>query len=136
MEGSLSPEQEARFNAHLEQCSSCSSLAREFHLLGETIIKEKRLEPNPFLKTRILQHIDNHNLDAHSERGYHLPRILQPAIITISLVAALLTGYLLGRQATPGNPQSAMIREQIEVLRSDLFTTDFIDENKSLLNNK
>jgi anti-sigma factor RsiW len=136
IDGSLHESVRSLVNQHVSGCSPCASLLEGFTAMGTTIEREKALEPNPFTSTRILQHISA-TLDQRRFRPVPVyQRILQPALITVSLLLALFTGYILGKHEAPGIRSGLAGKSQVEILKSELFINDFIDEDKSLSGNK
>lgn len=121
---------------HAEKCTVCNHLILEFKGLNTLIDKEKKLQPNPFATTRILQHI---TLELEQRQRSQLNRfrpLLQPALITLSLFVALFTGFIFGRQEAPALPGELSVKSNVENLKSELFIHDFIDEDKTLIGNK
>jgi hypothetical protein len=130
-EGELAPETRDAMAAHNKDCRSCSKLLEGFLALQDALEAEKGLEPDPFLSTRILQRLEN-----AKEKGHRpaLP-VLRPVLVTLVLLAALVSGYLVGNQ---GNSRKSLVSagaDQIEVLKADFFVHDIADEDLSLLTN-
>ena len=134
-EQSMPADERSSFEEHLRGCEGCSAAVEGFTALEALMRKEKEAEPNPFAATRILQRLESETEQRAYRNNRRLVHMLQPALVTASLMIALLAGYLLGRnsgmiqnQASAGNQ-----REQI---RSELYINDFVDEDQSLLSNK
>jgi len=82
---------------HLRECDDC----RAFYLAGlvtsKLISDEKKFEPNPFLSTRVLSVIEsNEKLQINAYKRNIFNRILQPALLTVSLSAAIFIGISMG----------------------------------------
>lgn len=116
---------------HVHGCESCSRLLAGYRAFEDAIEAEKALEIVPFAATRILQRLENQK----GRKPLPVSRLLQPAIITFLLVAALLTGYLVGNHGTTRKSQSIPATDQVEMLRTELYVADFVEEDNTLLTN-
>lgn len=99
-EGRLSSGMMTQVESHLKTCDSCKRLSEIQILAGRVISTEKEIDADPFLATRVMAQIER--LDA--ERFENIPlgaRILRPALITLSLAAAVLFGIMLGNLSRP-----------------------------------
>jgi anti-sigma factor RsiW len=130
-DGELTPETRIAMEGHVHGCESCSRLLAGFRAFEVEIESEKKQEVVPFATTRILQKLENEK--AKSSRVFS--HILQPAIITFLLVAALLTGFLVGNHGTNRQSQSISAASQVELLKSELYVADFVEEDNTLLTN-
>jgi hypothetical protein len=90
---------------HLGDCNEC---AESYHLLklsGLVMEDEKRLQPNPFLVTRIMAGIEE--LEQNREIHQHIPvyqKVLKPVLISVSIAAAILIGVMVGNIYLPDHP--------------------------------
>lgn len=135
-EGALSKEQCQSFEAHVSSCIDCKQLMTELNQMEAVIEMEKSVEPSPFAATRILQHLEN-ELEATKKTYFPgLVRVLQP----VAIAGALLCGILIGSYtAKKDNTQANQVvnpSENIEFLRTNLFISDFADEDTMLGLNK
>lgn len=128
-EGELSPEIRAAMTEHMSGCESCSRLAEGYLAIESIIASEKAKEPNPFLATRILQKLENNN-DQKSQPGI---LVLRRAVISLVLLAALVIGFFIGNYGMSRNSRISAGSNQIEVLRSDFYVHDFVDEDITLI---
>lgn len=117
---------------HTRECHSCAVMSEKYTALEEAIAREKALEPNPYTGTRILQRIEN----ARPSEAVHGSLALRPVLVTLGLVAALATGFLVGNSGSLRKSRSGPDNIQIEQLRSSLFVRDFADEDITLIKNK
>lgn len=135
-EGTLSEELRFSCERHLASCIACTKLHTEFIKIDALIDHEKAIEPNPFVATRILQRLEN---EFKRPKNSHSPawlRVLQPVAIAFALSCGILIGsYTAKKEIAPLN-QSVNSTENIEFLRSNLFITEFADEDKILVINK
>ena len=103
-EGRLSFGMMTQVESHLKTCDSCKRLLEIQILAGRVVSTEKETDADPFLATRVLAQIER----LETERQEDTPlvtRILRPALITLSLAAAVLFGIMLGNLSRPaGNP--------------------------------
>lgn len=135
-EGSLSDEIRDSSARHLASCIACTRLLSEFNDLEAIIEQEKAIEPNPFAATRILQHIETEFERPTNPVSAVWIRFLQPVTIAVALLCGILIGsYTAKKDIAPTN-QLVNTSKNIEFLRSNLFITEFADEDKILVINK
>ena len=131
-EDTLLPDIKSNIEAHLSTCKSCKQLYSGFHSMEAIIEKAQAAQPNPFMTTRIIQHIENELTGRATKRGL----ALRPILLTLTVLCAIVMGYAIGKSSfdrinAPGKNQN-----QIENLKTGLFIHDFIDENKTLFVNE
>jgi hypothetical protein len=100
--------------------------------IAKIVAGEKALEPKPYAAIRILQHIESELQARETGRWSLFPRILQPALVVSGLVVALFLGVAIGRHKTTLASTEATAEAGIETLRSELFLSDFTDEENTL----
>lgn len=135
-EGSLSGELVTSSERHLASCPGCSRLLSEFNNIEAIIAQEKAAEPNHFSSTRLLQIIEN---EFEKPKNLHSPvwlRVLQPVSLAVALLCGILIGSYTAKKNNPPANQLAGTSENIEFLKSDLFISEFADEDKMLVLNK
>ena len=135
-EGALSEESTHSAKLHLASCRACNWLLSEFNALDAIIEQEKLAEPNPFAATRILQRLEN---EVEQQKNYHFPRwirILQPATISLALLCGIFIGSFTAKKDSTQVSRLVNTSENIEFLRSNLFISEFADEDKILVLNK
>lgn len=121
-EEKLSPDMKALVEDHIRSCSECAGILRMGILADKVIEREKQLEPDPYLSTRVIGLIESSENKA--ETGFIT--ILRPVLMTLSLAAAVFFGIVLGNLTrTSGNFQPIPVElalindsamESIEVL--------------------
>ena len=124
-EGELAPGLIKSFEKHIQECENCSRLFKRYQSLETAIEEEKEVEPNPFAATRILQYIEN----SQQRRIRVAVSVLRPVLITLVLFLALAVGFLVGRMAQPSTSVGTSGNTEIDVLKSDLYIADFVDED-------
>lgn len=97
--GTLPEDIMTQVKSHLEVCSSCADLYRMMVITDRVIIGEIDTEADPFLATRVMAHIASR--DEKSAQASLFSRVLRPAVITLSMAAALFTGITLGSLSQP-----------------------------------
>jgi anti-sigma factor RsiW len=135
-EGSLPEELGAAVRVHMDTCAACSLLLIEFDAIAVVMDEEKSAEPNPYAATRILQRLEHELEKSDRPRQGAWLRVLQPVAVTAALLCGILIGSYTARKGNmPGGP-SLKSTENIEFLRSNLFISEFTDEDKILVLNK
>ena len=115
-------EQESRSVAfHLDSCKSCSALYAEVQATFGLIEKRKRLEPDPFLYTRIRQRIE----EAVQEEGGRekepvMRRVLQPVLVAAMLAFAVFSGVELGNAFVNQGREKIVVEKTTAYYLNDL----------------
>jgi len=94
LEGRLPEDMKRSMRTHLEECSECNALFTSSVLIEKMVAGEREAEPNPFLHTRIMAKIGSMQ-ETPVKQGI-FSRVLQPALITMSLAAAIFAGLEAG----------------------------------------
>lgn len=77
----------------------------------EIIEQEKRVEPNPFLASRILSSIGNEQVgQMRINRPVGL-RLLNPALIGLSVAVAVTVGIIIGNLYSPLNKSNEIVSD-------------------------
>jgi predicted anti-sigma-YlaC factor YlaD len=134
-EGTLPEGPRAAFDEHLRSCRSCEAALSGFRSFESLIRKEQATEPDPFVTTRILQRLESESDQKAYRQKQRMIHLLQPALVGISLVAALLTGFVIGRQGGQ-NFSGLAAGDQREQIRNEWYIADFVDEDQTLISNK
>jgi anti-sigma factor RsiW len=134
--GELSEDVRCSCERHLESCIACTKLVTEFNSLEAIIVQEKATEPGPFTATRILQRLENEFESPKNTGSPAWLRVLQPVAIALALFCGILIGSHSANKEILPVDQLANSTENIEFLRSNLFITEFVDEDKILVINK
>ena len=135
-EGTIPDELHHSITEHLSYCASCAKLNTGFKKYHALIALEKEAEPNPFASTRILQHIESAFERPGSLNRPLWLKIMQPVAIVIALGSGILIGSYSAKTRDASTSQMTAKTEQIQFLKSDLYISEFTDEDKILdLNN-
>jgi len=80
---------------HLKSCKICAESYQLMILANTVMDKEKTIQSNPFLATRIMAEIEEY------QRIPVYQKVLKPALISISLAAAMFIGIIAGNIHKP-----------------------------------
>lgn len=125
-EGSLPDAIKGQFDAHISGCTECANVLSGFYSLLNTIDDQKSIEPRPFAETRILQGIESRLEASRRSRIPVFNKVLQPAIISIGIAAAIAIGLFIGYEGA--NVRHELNRQKTESVRTDLNLPDMIYE--------
>lgn len=117
--------------AHAASCGDCSSKLASFISLMDVIEKEKSTKLNPFLAARILQKMETHGVSESKGIFLRIPGVLQPVFAVALIMLAVLTGFLAGRQGSLAGREAGN-KNDLSVMKSDLFISDLNDEDKTV----
>lgn len=117
---------------HLEHCADCRRLAGEFRETESLIAHDRGLQPNPFVSTRIMQHLDAHLHTKKSRPLELLVRLVQPAILSAALAIAVLAGIYLGRHETRQYSEATRRPENIREMQASFFISDLTTEDQAV----
>lgn len=99
-EGILPRDMKTQVESHLAGCKECTDIYVLQILSDRVIGEEKSLLPDPFLSTRILAGIEKSE-SPRSETFPVITRVLRPALLTLSLAAAVFLGVIIGNIYKP-----------------------------------
>ena len=99
-EGRLPSDMMTQVESHLETCDSCKRIYNIQLLANRVMNSEKGTVVNPFLATRVMTGIETLENAGYEKESFNV-RILRPALITISLAAAVFFGIVLGNLSRP-----------------------------------
>jgi len=100
--------------------------------IENTVRQEQSVSPDPFLRTRLIQRLEDHALNAQPSGKFNHRLIFQPVVITLGLLIAAAAGILLGwnqGRLSQYSERDTRMRE----LRSTLYIQDFADEDTYVL---
>jgi len=98
--GKLPGDMKTQVKDHLATCKECVESYKIQALADRVINQEKESLSNPFLITRIMAVIENPEIPVYKTIPIY-KRVLGPAIITASLVAAIFLGVMMGNIYKP-----------------------------------
>jgi len=94
-EGSLTFERKNEINDHLSECDTCRKFVSELTYSLEIINKEKIIETNPFLYSRILNKINNYEQSANTFKVF-ATKLLRPVFVILLILFGIFSGIKLG----------------------------------------
>lgn len=99
-EGRLPSGMKTQVESHLKTCDSCKRIF-EMQIFADRVISaEKEIEADPFIQTRVMAQIERLETGG-IEKAPLVARILRPALVTLSLAAAVFSGIILGNLSLP-----------------------------------
>jgi len=104
-------------------------------VLDSFIEKERMLEPNPFMATRILQHIDTKLGSREQNFAFRFVKLVSPTMIVLGFALAIFAGYTLGKPRNIHSVPGPVNAQAIETLKGEMFIHDFVDEDKIFASN-
>ena len=123
------------FEHHIQSCEECSRIVLEFQSVISLIDRKKSAEPNPFMRTRIIQRIETQTGRVRKEANPFLSRILQPISFTLLLLFAILIGFSIGKQKETKFSDTKNHQNDLQAMKTELNIPDFIDEDKTFFDN-
>ncbi len=101
LEDSLPEGRRQQFENHLGTCAGCSEILRMLKIADLVMSDEKRIEPNPFLSTRIMAKLDEKELEKpFSVFKTITGRIFRPVLITVAIAVSIVLGIGIGNLST------------------------------------
>ena len=125
----LPGDEKQKFEDHLHSCTDCTRIVSEFQSVAAIMDKKKADSPNPFIETRTLQKIESALAPPLPPAVFR--RILQPLLVSFSLIFAIAAGYSIGKQIDTKYALSLTRQYDIETMKSDLNIPDFTVEDDS-----
>ena len=105
------------FEAHVTGCESCKRLVSGFQSVEALIEEAKKVEPDPFMATRIVQFIENELASRQKKRLY----MLRPALVTLTTLCAIAVGIAIGKSSSDRINMINQNQNQIEDLKTELY---------------
>ena len=96
LKGRLPEDMKKSLRTHLKECEECNAYFTSLVLAEKMVAGDLEAEPNPFLLTRIMARVQALHEDKSTKVNPVFGRILQPALITLSLAAAIFAGIAAG----------------------------------------
>jgi hypothetical protein len=135
-ENDLSAEDRRKFEDHIRSCQDCSGIVSEFISVTSVIDKQKIAEPNPFIRTRIMQRIESMLGQEYVISPPEFSWVVQPVILSFIFLVAVIIGFSLGKHTDIKYSMTINHQQDIQTMKSELNIPDFIDENNTLFVNK
>lgn len=95
VEGALTPERKNEISNHLSGCEICRKFVNELSYSFEIIEKEKKIEPNPFLYSRIHNKINDYERNISTIK-VTTAKILRPVFVILLILLGVFSGIKLG----------------------------------------
>lgn len=102
LDGKLSEDMRIKVEEHLLNCAACKEWYTLQSLVQKVVNKEKALDPDIYLTTRIMAQIEIQEEEV-TKTAYSFMRVLRPALITVTMAAAIFAGVLIGNIYKPSN---------------------------------
>jgi predicted anti-sigma-YlaC factor YlaD len=132
----LLPEKEKKeFEDHLHACGECTRIVSDFHSVTSVIDEKKSEEPNPFIRTRILQRIETQMERERETSNPGFQKILHPISVSFLLLIAIIIGFSIIKQGGTRFSDNINHQNEIQVMKSELNIPDFIDEENTFFDN-
>ncbi len=125
-EGKLPDATRNLFDKHITECPECAGVLMEFRSVMNGFEDQKNIEVRPFAETRLLQGIESKLETRQAKKTPSFHRILQPAIISAGLAAAIAIGLFIGYEGV--NIRQEQNRQKTESVRTDLNIPDMMYE--------
>jgi anti-sigma factor RsiW len=129
VEKELPPALIQQLDHHISECSECNRIVAEFRSVLALMEEQKSIEPRPFAETRILQGIESRLEKKQKASASVFGKVLQPALISIGMVTAVVIGFLIGSDFADTHSQYTQNDEMIEAVRSDLNVPEFMTDD-------
>jgi hypothetical protein len=134
-EKKLSGEKNQKFEVHLNTCIRCSELVLNFHSVAASIDARRADEPNPFIRTRTILKIESELERGNRPHFAFSKRILQPLMLSTIILTAVFIGLVLGKQVDSEFSGNLSRQNDIQFMKSDLYISDFTDEDNTFFEN-
>jgi hypothetical protein len=130
LENGLSQALSEEFREHARRCSTCAAVFEGFRSEMDSIRLRRQEEPDPYALSRISHKVES-VFEKPLKQGFpSWAGILRPVAVAVLFLAAVLIGFSVGKKGTSAFTRDG-VRQEIESMRSDLFLSDFMDENKT-----
>lgn len=129
VEKELPPIQIQHLYNHISECSECYRILAEFRSMIALMEEQKSIEPRPFAETRIMQGIESRLTKRQKSFSTVFGRILQPALLSVGVAAALAIGFFIGSDIADTHSQYTQNDEMIEAVRTDLNVPEFMTDD-------
>jgi predicted anti-sigma-YlaC factor YlaD len=126
--GRLSDDMRTHVEAHLQSCEGCAESYYLQSLAEKVITREKAIEPDSYLTSRIMFRLENSE-ETPENITSPFTRVLKPVLIITSMAAAIFVGVLIGNIY---NPPSRFSSRPVELALMD----DVVIESVNILSNE
>ncbi|HEX2922295.1 MAG TPA: zf-HC2 domain-containing protein [Bacteroidales bacterium] len=119
LEDRLTERERSSFQEHINSCNECSELLKIQELSDRAINAEKNITPGFFLTDRIMSKIES----IEDQKEPAIIRILKPALLTVSVAAAIFAGVIIGK--IPGSPSGYKVPVELTLINDNEI--EFLD---------
>jgi len=117
LEDSLKGTSLHQMEQHLEECASCRGFAEYLKVTFSTIENSRITQSDPFFYTRVKAKMDKQKETFSAKPGF--ARILQPAVLSLLLVASTFAGIKIG-SSDWSLKKNSYVMENLEPLVNEL----------------
>jgi predicted anti-sigma-YlaC factor YlaD len=126
-DGKLTEDDSIQVKTHLENCADCMEVYKLLVLTELVISEEKNTESNPFLVTRIISKINQSEKTLNQfDKIPVYQSVLKPVLVTISIVAAIFFGVIIGREYNSPIRSTNIPVELLYINDATLESIDFL----------
>ena len=128
-EGTLPEGIRIQVETHLGECKACAESFQLGSLSKKVMDAEKEIKSNPFLVTRIMACIEE--LEQNRESYQRVPAyrsVLKPALISVSIAAAIFIGVLVGSIDLPAQSVNKLPVEMTYMNDAALESVDLFSQ--------
>ena len=129
VEQELPPDRIQHLDHHISECAECNRILADFRDIMALMEKQKSIEPRPFAETRIMQGIESKLEKRQKSASSVFGRILQPALISAGIIAAIVIGFFIGSDFADAHSQYTQNDEMIQAARTDLNIPEFMTDD-------
>ena len=128
-EQELQPDRIRHLEHHISDCTECNRILTEFRSMLALMEEQKSIELRPFAETRIMQGIESRMEKRKKLPVFAFGWLLQPALISAGVAAALVIGFFIGSGSADKHSQNTQNDEMIEAVRTDLNVPEFMTDD-------
>lgn len=132
LEKSLSSEQAREFDEHLASCSNCQTKIGAFKQFEYAIAQTKQAKPNPFIATQIMSRVELELEVKDKTRAFMPAWFLRPALVSLGILFGITIGFFGAYHKAKQTVNITVQDREIQSIKSELFISDLLDEDKSL----
>jgi len=126
----IAPEERDAFDRHLKECRKCSMLYTHFSAVLATIDDDRKAETPAFAEARMMAAIDRQMSLPGKNPRYRLMPAFRPLLVMMALIMGVFIGWRLGMNRFAGEIHGDSYTGSIQEMKSELFITEFLDEER------
>jgi anti-sigma factor RsiW len=121
--GRLSDDMRSQIEAHLQVCEECAKDYKMQSLTEKVINQEKTINPDFHLTSRIMTRLENSEYKVQKTTS-PFTRVVKPAIIMVSMAAAIFAGVMIGNIY---KPSYRVLSKPVELALMDDMTIESVN---------